>query len=85
MAAKGRLRHFFPGSFIKVLKERLNDPAFRAALVDTFYKMDSESVNDTIPYISKASISIPEIRDTAYPRLVTKLVREILRAIGQNM
>ncbi|KIW36714.1 uncharacterized protein PV06_11123 [Exophiala oligosperma] len=85
MAAEGRLRRPFPGSFIEVSKERLNDPAFRAALVDTFYKMDSESVNDTIPHISKASTSIPEIRDTAHPRLVTELVREILRAVGQDV
>ncbi|KAK5313780.1 hypothetical protein LTR93_010777 [Exophiala xenobiotica] len=85
MAAEGRLRAFFPGASVGVPKERLDDPAFRAALVQTFSKMDSESVNDTVPHIRKASTSIPEIRDTAHPRLVPELVREILRVVGQDV
>lgn len=85
MEAKGTLHRCFPGSSIEVANDRLGDPAFRAALIEALYKMDSESVNETVPQVSKALASIPEIRDTVHPRLVTELIREILRVIGQDV
>jgi len=85
MAAEGRLCRSFPGSTIEVANDRLDDPAFRASLIEAFCKMDSEFVNETVPQVSKASTTVPEIRDTVHPRLVTELIREILRAVGQDV
>lgn len=83
VAAKGRLRRYFPGPAITLGHERMAEPSFREALAQLLARLDIDTPIESVPVVSKACSHTPEIRDTVHPKFVTEILTGILRGMGQ--
>ena len=84
MENPGRLKRTFPDCAISISRDRMRDDRFRTWLARSLAMLDTESFPEAIPLVTKAQSQIPEIRDTAHPKYVTEMLREVLRAIGAD-
>ena len=84
MAKPGRLKRTFPDSAISISRCRMRDDAFQSWLARSITMLDAENLPEAIPQVTKAHSQVPEIRDTAHPKYVTEMLREVLRAIGED-
>ena len=84
MDTAGRLRRSFPDSAISISRCRMRDDAFQSWLARSLTMLDRENLPEAIPQVTKAQSQVPEIRDTAHPKYITEMWREVLRAIGED-
>jgi hypothetical protein len=83
MKTKGRLRRCFPGPAITINRTCMHDATFRKPFAEELYKLDKSAPLSVHRIAIKATRSMPEIRDTVNPKLVTEMVMGTLRGIGQ--
>ena len=82
-STRGRLRRCFPGPAIRINQNKITDASFLEPLVDMLVKLDAETPLKAMPLSRKAKSSVPEIRDSIDPKLVTEMLVGILRGVGQ--
>ncbi|KAI4942649.1 hypothetical protein J4E91_009818 [Alternaria rosae] len=82
LAAKGALQWDFPGCAVSVPASTLNEESFQEAIATFVEQASSESVTKFAAVTWKAAATIPEIRDTSDPALISGLLMTILEANG---
>ncbi|KAL1792497.1 hypothetical protein ACET3X_009004 [Alternaria dauci] len=82
LAAKGALQWDFPGCAVSVPASKFHEEAFQEALATFIEQASSESVTKFAAVTWKAAATIPEIRDTSDPALISGLLMAILEANG---
>ncbi|CAN9475149.1 unnamed protein product [Alternaria alternata] len=82
LAAKGALQWDFPGCAVSVPASRFYEEAFQEALATFIEQASSEPVTKFAAITWKAAATIPEIRDTSDPALISGLLMTILEANG---
>ncbi|KNG50865.1 hypothetical protein TW65_01843 [Stemphylium lycopersici] len=82
LATKGALQWDFPGSAVSVPESTFNEVPFRDALATFIEQASSEYVTKFAAVTWKAAATIPEIRDTSNPAIVSGLLLSILEANG---
>jgi len=84
LASKNALRWDFPGRACSVPSEVYSDSSFRKHLAEFVDQASSEYIKQFAAVAIKADASIPEIRDTTDPALVTQLLMTILECAGSS-
>ncbi|KAF7676522.1 hypothetical protein GT037_006027 [Alternaria burnsii] len=82
LAAKGALQWDFPGCAVSVPASKFYEEAFQEALATFIEQASSEPVTKFAAITWKAAATIPEIRDTSDPALISGLLMTILEANG---
>ncbi|KAG9185573.1 hypothetical protein G6011_06904 [Alternaria panax] len=82
LAAKGALQWDFPGCAVSVPASTFHDESFQESLATFIEQASSESVTKFAAVTWKAAATIPEIRDTSDPALISGLLMTILEANG---
>ena len=82
VSAKGKLLCSYPGPVIQVSPEIFYNECFLRELSSFLIQMDID-VLDSTPTTVKAGNTVPEVRESADPKYISKLLVGILRGFGQ--
>ncbi|KAA8907564.1 hypothetical protein FN846DRAFT_906594 [Sphaerosporella brunnea] len=82
MKTTGRLVCSYPGPVISIDLDTAQDSSFAHNFATTLERLDCETLPQAIPITQKANSKVPEIRDTADPMFVTRMIGGILRGLG---
>ncbi|KAF8270965.1 hypothetical protein EI94DRAFT_1698461 [Lactarius quietus] len=82
VSTKGRLLCSYPGPAIQVSPEIFFNQCFLRELASFLIQMDVDVLDSTATAV-KAGCSVPEVRESADPRYISKLLVGILRGFGQ--
>ena len=83
MAAKGSLIRYFPAHAISIPIEVFSDHGFQYELAHRLTQLDTEIIEEMLPRSQKARSWTGEVRDTAYPGLVTEMLMATLAPFGE--
>jgi hypothetical protein len=82
MEATGRLICFYPGPVMAVGLDIAQNESFARNLATMLEKMNIEQLKEAMPTTHKATIDVPELRDTADPKFITGMLAGLLRGLG---
>ena len=84
MGTIGRLIRSFPGPAIKVPDASALDESFQHELASFLAQMDTDTLEESAPFTTKANSTVLEARDTADPHYITDLLTSILRGLTDS-
>ncbi|KAH6856123.1 hypothetical protein B0I37DRAFT_317555 [Chaetomium sp. MPI-CAGE-AT-0009] len=85
LAAEGALQWDFPGRAARIPLVKFSDPSFMESLATFIEQASTESLDRFAAHSHKANVSVPELRDTADPALITQMLLPLLEAIGSSI
>ena len=84
LRSSGSLIHEFPAHGLSIPAKLLHDESFAKPLCFWLSQLDSQKVENVLPQMIKAGMSVGDARDTADPVLVTDMLPAILTPVAQE-
>lgn len=84
MQVEGSLVCSYPGPALEVPLHDAQNHHFAEQLASFLVHMDSDYIEDSLPFATKAGSSVPETRSTPHPRYISQLLSMILLATGRE-
>lgn len=82
MSTAGRVQRDLPSEAVAISSAQINDPTFRAPLVETLIKLDAFTPEDAYRKSKKSGGKQEEIRNAIEPHYITQFLFGILRGTG---
>ncbi|GAB1319238.1 ubiquitinyl hydrolase 1 [Madurella fahalii] len=85
LAADGALQWDFPGRAARIPLAKFLDPSFIESLATFVEQASTEPLERFAAHSHKAGASVPEIRDSADPALISQMLLPMLEAMGSSI